>query len=58
MSVSLDEIIASAGYDIEDSDDARRVLSILNEEDIEELRDKCEETIEKEEEEQGEDDNE
>lgn len=57
MSVSLDEIITSAGYDIEDSDDARKVLSILNEDDIEELRDKCEETIDKEEE-RGEDDNE
>lgn len=56
MSVCLDEIIASAGYDVNDSDDARAILSILNDEDIEELREKCGETMDKEDEERGEDD--
>ena len=47
MSVSLKEIISSAGYNVESYDDAHKVLGILNQEDVEELRDKCCEVIEK-----------
>lgn len=46
MSASIQEIIEAAGYNPRDPDDAIRLTAILNNEDIDNLRDIIENTIE------------